>query len=168
MTEGERVIVGVSGSVGSLAAVYRAVDEARRRDAVLVPVAAWLPAEDSLRPLSELEHAARRRLDLVFEQAFGGYPAGLLIHPQVVRAEAGRALVAAADRPTDLLVVGESRQGRLGVLRHGSVTRYCRSHAGCPVVVVPASELLASLERTVAAQQQATAARCRVGLGYLD
>ncbi|MFI9330236.1 universal stress protein [Kitasatospora sp. NPDC052868] len=61
-----RVIVGLNGSLSSLAALYRAVDEAARRSAALVPLTAWEPSErDGLRPLSELEHAARRRLDTI-------------------------------------------------------------------------------------------------------
>jgi nucleotide-binding universal stress UspA family protein len=145
-----RVIVGVGSSLSALAAVRRAVQEAAQRDAVLVPVAAWQPDDDPLRPLSELEHAARRRLDTVFEQVFGGYPSGLLLHPEVVRAEPGRALVAAADRPDDLLVVGAGRPGRMSRLRHGSVARHCRAHAGCPVLVVPASDLLGDPEAGLA------------------
>ncbi|WP_329561690.1 universal stress protein [Kitasatospora sp. NBC_01266] len=149
MAEGARVIVGVSGSVSSLAAVHRAVREAQRRGAELVPVAAWLPDDEPLRPLSELAHAARRRLDVIFDQAFGGYPAGLLLSPLVLRAEAGPALVAVADRPGDLLVVGAGRPGRVSRLRHGSVARYCRAHARCEVLVVPAADLLADLEHAV-------------------
>ncbi|MDH6137576.1 nucleotide-binding universal stress UspA family protein [Kitasatospora sp. MAA4] len=149
MSEGSRVIVGVNGSLSSLAAVYRAVEEASRRDATLVPVIAWSSTDDDrLRPLSELEHTARRRLDTVFEQAFGGYPHDVVIRPLVVRADAGHALVATADRPTDLLVVGSGRHGRLRHALHGSVTRYCRAHAVCEVLVISPSVLLDSLELT--------------------
>lgn len=149
MVEGARVIVGVNGSLSSLAALYRAVEEAGRRQAQLVPVLAWSSGDhDRLRPLSELEHAARKRLDTVFEQAFGSYPGDLVIHPVVVRADAGRALVATADRPTDLLVLGTGHHGRLQHVLHGSVTRYCRAHARCEVVAVSPSELLESLELT--------------------
>ncbi|GAA4087923.1 universal stress protein [Streptomyces shaanxiensis] len=38
-----RVVVGVSGSLGSLTALSRAADEARRRGAELWPVPAWQP-----------------------------------------------------------------------------------------------------------------------------
>jgi len=150
MVEGVRVVVGVNGSLSSLAAVYRAVEEAGRRDAVLVPVIAWSDADNKhLRPLSELEHTARKRLDTVFEQAFGGYPHDIVIHPLVVRSEPGRALVAAADRASDLLVLGSGHRGRLQHALHGSVARYCRSHAVCEVLVVSPSALLESMELTV-------------------
>ncbi|MFJ1706590.1 universal stress protein [Kitasatospora sp. NPDC088346] len=149
MVEGIRVVVGVNGSLSSLAAVYRAVEEAGRRDAVLVPVIAWAETDgDRLRPLSELEHAARKRLDTVFEQAFGSYPNDVVIRPLVVRSEPGRALVAAADRPTDLLVLGSGHRGRVQHALRGSVARYCRAHAVCDVLVVSPSELLESMELT--------------------
>ncbi|MER7188143.1 universal stress protein, partial [Streptomyces hyaluromycini] len=38
-----RVVVGVSGSLGSVTALRRAVAEARRRQAELWPVLAWEP-----------------------------------------------------------------------------------------------------------------------------
>ncbi|WP_354638147.1 universal stress protein [Kitasatospora camelliae] len=146
MDRGKRVIVGVCGTLSGLAALYRAVDEARERGAVLVPVTAWQPSrDDSLRPLSELEYAARRRLDTAFDQAFAGYPEGIRIHPLVVRGEPGHVLVAAADRPDDLLVVGAGGHRRLGQMLHGSVARYCRMHAGCRVVVASPSQLLENL-----------------------
>ncbi|MDH6707331.1 nucleotide-binding universal stress UspA family protein [Kitasatospora sp. MAA19] len=147
MTGTTRVIVGLSGSLSSLAALYHAVGEAARHEAVLVPVAAWTASErDGLRPLSELEHAARRRLDIAFEQAYGGYPAGLVIHPLVVNAEPGPALVGAVTGPADLLVLGAATRRRLDRLRHGSVARHCRHRAGCPVVEVSPSALLTRLE----------------------
>ncbi|MFC8450088.1 universal stress protein [Kitasatospora sp. NPDC057223] len=143
-----RVIVGVNGSLSSLAALHRAVEEAGRRDALLVPLIAWSGADTALRPLSELEHAARRRLDTAFEQAFGGYPNDMIIRPLVVRSEPGRALVAAANSPGDLLVLGSGHHGRVQQALHGSIARYCRAHAHCEVVVVPPSALLESLELT--------------------
>ena len=110
-----------------------------------VPVTAWQPGDDSLRPLSELEYAARRRLDTAFDQAFAGYPEGVRIHPLVVRGEPGHVLVAAADRPDDLLVVGAGGHRRFGSVLHGSVARYCKMHAGCRVVVASPSQLLENL-----------------------
>ncbi|WP_030058514.1 MULTISPECIES: universal stress protein [Streptomyces] len=147
MTGTTRVIVGLSGSLNSLAALYHAVGEAARHEAVLVPVAAWTATErDGLRPRSELEHAARRRLDIAFEQAYGGYPSGLVIHPLVVNTDPGPALVGAVTGPADLLVLGAATRRRLDRLRNGSVARHCRHRAGCRVVEVSPSALLARLE----------------------
>ncbi|MFJ3794448.1 universal stress protein [Kitasatospora sp. NPDC090091] len=147
-----RVIVGLSGSLSSLAALYRAVHEAARHGATLVPVVAWTPSDgtdrDGLRPLSEQEHAARRRLDTAFDQPFGGYPADLVVRPLVVRGHAGAALVRAVTGPADLIVVGTGTHGRLDRLLHGSVLRYCRTYATCPVIAVSPSELLQQLTLT--------------------
>ncbi|MFC5890991.1 hypothetical protein RMN57_01355 [Kitasatospora sp. CM 4170] len=73
------------------------MQEARLRNAVLVPVIAWTPVggESTYRtapcpPLAELwAKAARDRLDAAFAQAFGGYPAGLRVEPVVMRGETG-------------------------------------------------------------------------------
>ncbi|MER5827735.1 universal stress protein, partial [Streptomyces mirabilis] len=50
MGEGERrrVVVGVSGSPGSLAALHRGAFEARRTGAVLLAVGAWEPPRGAL------------------------------------------------------------------------------------------------------------------------
>lgn len=180
MNEGARVVVGVDGSLSSLAAVRRAVVEARRRDALLVPVITWTPGDgDGTRPLSELEHSARGRLESVVELAFDGFPQGVRILPRVLRSEPGRALVATADRPQDLLVVGTGRHGNgrpQGVL-HGSVARYCWSNATCEVLIVPPNELLelpeeeASVVAGPRAPQEAVLApgvHCHAELEYLD
>jgi nucleotide-binding universal stress UspA family protein len=165
MAESARVVVGVSGSLSSLAALHRAVAEARQRDAVLVPVLAWHAVGGELAyrsapcpPLLKVwQEAARRRLDGAFEQAFGGYPAGLRVSPLLVRDEnPGRALVGVADRPEDLLVISTGRQGRLRRIMHGSVSRYCLAHARCTVAAVPPSELLETLERTTAKGEPVT------------
>jgi nucleotide-binding universal stress UspA family protein len=133
-----RVVVGVSGSESSLAALHRAAEEARRRGAVLVPVLVWHPVGGEMayraHPcpplLKQWEQSACDRLDAAFDRTFGGCPADLKVEPLVVRAERpGPALVEIADRPGDLLVVGTGKRGRLARLFHGSVSRYCLAHA---------------------------------------
>ncbi|GAA1877720.1 universal stress protein [Streptantibioticus ferralitis] len=159
MAGGKRVIVGVSGSPASLAALRRAVAEARRAEALLVPVLAWSPpgGETAYRRhpvphlLWEWQQAARKRLDTAFDEAFGGYPSDLRIHPMPVQFAAGPALVQLADDPDDLLVVGTGRRGRLRRLLHTSVSRYCLARAKCPVIAVPPPELLHELSFTARA-----------------
>ncbi|MEU1630570.1 universal stress protein [Streptomyces sp. NPDC020096] len=154
MAEGTRVVVGVSGSLGSLAALHHGVAEARRRQALLVPVLAWAPVggEVAYRKapcpslLKEWERDARQRLDTAFEQAFGGCPARVVVRPILARSAAGPALVKVADRPDDLLVVGTGRRGRLRRLLHGEVSRYCLARATCTVVAVPPPALLEFLD----------------------
>lgn len=170
MVEGNRVVVGVSGSLGSLAAVYRAVEEARRRDALLVPLIAWTPGPtDDLRPLSELERSARLLMDAAFEQAFGEYPEGIRIHPMVVRSEPGPALVAAASGENDLLVVGSDGNGRPGHGLPHDVVKYCRDHAVCDMLVISQSELLETLERAARAHAPEAFSfetHCHAGISY--
>jgi len=145
-----RVVVGVNGSEGSLAALHRAAEEARRRDAVLVPVLVWHPVGGEMayrsHPcpplLKQWQQAACDRLDSAFDRAFGGRPADLRVEPLVVRAEKpGPALVGIADQPSDLLVVGTGKQGRLARVLHGSVSRYCLAHArGAVLGVAPTAQ----------------------------
>ena len=140
-----RVVVGVSGSLGSLAALRRAVDEARRSRRLLLPVLAWTPpgGEAGYRrvPCPQLtkvwEDNAVERLCTAFEEGLGGRPTDLAVQPMVVRAEAGYSLCDIADRPADLLVVGTGRRGPLARLIHAGVSRYVLAHAGCTVLAVP-------------------------------
>ncbi|MEU6236762.1 universal stress protein [Kitasatospora sp. NPDC047058] len=148
-----RVVVGVSGSLGSLAALHRAVAEARRTGAEFVPVLAWEPPGGEIgyrrSPcpplLAAVRAAAEHRLTAALETAFAGGDPGVALNPVVVRGETGPALVAVADRADDLLVVGQSG----GLLRRRlrrSVTAYCVREAGCSVLTVSKPELQHELE----------------------
>jgi nucleotide-binding universal stress UspA family protein len=147
------VIVGVSGSVRSLAALRVAVAEARRVGALLLPVLAWSPVGGEVAyrrgpcpPLLRVwEQMAGERMRTAFDEAYGGRPAGLELQPLVVRAPPGPALVEIAGRRTDLLVVGSGAHGRIARFTHGAVTRYCVAHARCPVLAVPAPDMLREL-----------------------
>ncbi|MEU4116222.1 universal stress protein [Kitasatospora sp. NPDC028055] len=148
-----RVVVGVSGSLGSLAALHRGLAEARDRGAVLWPVLAWEPpgGEHGYRRspcpplLAAVREAAERRLDEALAAAFGTDGPDVLMQPVVIRGETGPALVHVADRPDDLLVLGRSG-GPLRRRLRRSVSAYCARRAGCPVLVVPVPELLHDLE----------------------
>ncbi|MBV2154958.1 universal stress protein [Kitasatospora sp. SUK 42] len=148
-----RVVVGVSGSLGSLAALHRGVAEARRRGAVLVPALAWEPpgGEHGYRRspcpplLAAVREAAERRLTEALDAAFGGAEPGVPLRPVVIRGETGPALVHLADRPDDLLVLGRSG-GPLRRRLRRSVSAHCARTAGCPVLTVPVPELLHDLE----------------------
>ena len=119
MQGGRRVIVGVTGSVGNLEALRSAAAEARRREAALVAVHAWVPPGGDLAErrwsVPELrqvwQDAAWRRLWDAFDAALGGLPAELPMEPVVMRGDAGRILVRTASREDDLLVVGAGRRG---------------------------------------------------------
>ncbi|MCW2522008.1 MAG: hypothetical protein JWO63_343 [Frankiales bacterium] len=153
-TECGRVIVGVSGSLGSLVALHAAVAEARQRRSPLTAILAWVPSggEISYRraPCPGLlqldEQEAASRLQNSFDESFGGKPAGVELSALLARGDAGPALVNAADQPGDVLVVGGARRGFWQRFR-GPVARYCVSNAQCPVLVVPPPELARQLRR---------------------
>jgi nucleotide-binding universal stress UspA family protein len=144
----------VTGSVGNLQALRAAAAEARRREAALVAVHAWVPPGGELAerrcPVPELrqvwQDAAWRRLWDAFDAALGGRPPDLPMEPVVMRGDAGRILALAASREDDLLVIGAGRQGVLTRLLRRRVGRYCLAHAVCPVLVVPPSELAQEME----------------------
>ncbi|MFB7126290.1 universal stress protein [Kitasatospora xanthocidica] len=148
-----RVVVGVSGSLGSLAALHRGAAEARDRGAVLVPVLAWEPpgGEHGYRRspcpplLAAVREAADQRLRDALDAAFGGADPGVPMRPVLVRGDTGPALLHIADRPDDLLVLGHSG-GPLRRRLRRAVPAYCARRAGCPVLTVPAPELLHDLE----------------------
>ncbi|GAA3099842.1 universal stress protein [Streptomyces echinatus] len=149
-----RVLVGVSGSPGSLTALARAADEARCRGAQLWPVLAWEPPGGDLaarrQPVEsvtadEWEGLARERLLQALSEVFGGPETGLPGQALLVRGSPGPALVRTAGRDGDVLVVGAGGRGRLHRALWPSVGRYCLAHAGCPVLAVPPSPLRAAL-----------------------
>lgn len=149
-----RVLVGVHGSLGSLQALRYAAEEARKRDAPLVPVIAWVPPGGDIaerrQPVLYLrtvwQDAARDRLWGSFDRGLGGLPMDLRIEPFVIRGPAGPVLVDTADNPDDLLVVGTGRRDLWRWLRR-SVSRYCLAHAHCPVIAVPPSALMEEASR---------------------
>jgi len=140
-----RVFVGVDGTPGSLQALRHAVDFARAFDTLLIPVLAWQPPGGEVQarvgPVPELEREwekiADRRLASAFEEGLGLLPPDLRCEPHLIRGPTGPALVALADRPDDLLVVGTGRHGRIARLTHSRIAGYCIAHAKCSVVAVP-------------------------------
>ncbi|MEU6881442.1 universal stress protein [Streptomyces sp. NPDC046712] len=154
-SDGRRIVVGVSGSLASLAALRHATALARREEAELLAVLAWEPPEGEAlfarAPDRAWERmwgeAARLRLDRAFEEALGAVPGDLRVVRRVVRDAPVAALCAAAVLSGDLLVLGRSSgRGRLGrwrprpVLR--SVLRSVLHRGRCPVLIVPGPVLL--------------------------
>ncbi|MEU2440556.1 universal stress protein [Streptomyces rubradiris] len=143
-----RVVVGVSGSLSSVTALWWATTLARRLGAELWPVLAWEPpggdAAARRSPAGEWQRPAKQRLAAVLDEVFGAEPAGVPMHPVVVRDSPGRALVRVADRENDVLVVGAGRRG-LRRAFSGRVSRHCLAHAICPVLAVPPSPLQSQL-----------------------
>jgi nucleotide-binding universal stress UspA family protein len=140
-----RVIVGVSGSPGNLAALRYARSVAEREDALLVAVHAWIPPGGDLSerrfPSPYLRRIwtedAEQRLGQALQCAWADAEVGVAAERWVARGEAGLVLVGLASDPGDLLVVGAGRRGGLRRLAHGQVTRYCLAHAQGAVLAVP-------------------------------
>jgi nucleotide-binding universal stress UspA family protein len=140
-----RIIVGVSGSPGSLQALRHAADLARMHEATLVPVLAWLPPGGDLADRSHpspylrtvWRDAAWQRLWAAVDLALGGVPQDVAFESDVVRGDPAHVLVGIASHPDDILVIGAGRRGKLAHALSCWVSRYCLAHAQCPVVAVP-------------------------------
>ena len=140
-----RVVVGVSGSRASIRALRIAAGHARRADAPLLAVHAWLPPGGDLAerryPAPELraiwKRAALERLQGAVESAWGGLPQDVRVEYVVARGQTGPVLLDIANSPDDLLVVGAGRRGGITRLWSGRVTRHCQARAECLVLVVP-------------------------------
>ncbi len=138
-----RIVVGVDGSAGSLAALRWAAAEARVRKATLEVVVAWqypalstIPAFGVLPPADEMATDAKQGLaDLLRDEGLLDDP-DLEITEAVIQGSAGSALIGAATG-ADLLVVGSRGHGGFTGLLLGSVSQQCVTHAPCPVVVIP-------------------------------
>ncbi|GAA3889802.1 universal stress protein [Streptomyces sp. NPDC004279] len=149
-----RVVVGVSGSLGSLTALRRAADEARRREAELWPVLAWEPPGGDLVSrhgpgtnvmVETWQNLAREKMLTALADVFGKAGPGVAMRALVARGTPGPALVEIADRDSDVLVVGAGRRSLWHRACSRSVSRYCLTHATCPVFAVPPSPLEAEL-----------------------
>jgi nucleotide-binding universal stress UspA family protein len=142
-----RIVVGVSGSSNSTAALRWAVSEARLRAAEVWAVHAWssrtemlapyaprhgLPSRDEQRELSSalLTSAIRRALE---SKGSGG-----VVRPVLVEGVPARVLLGYA-ASADLLVLGR-RVGPnpLDGIALGAVARSCISNSLCSIVFIPA------------------------------
>jgi nucleotide-binding universal stress UspA family protein len=143
-TEIRRVIVGVSESLAGLEALRTAVAEARLREVELLGVRAWAYKATAREPgvarwKREISSQAVRTLTRAFATAMGGPPADIPTELSVAEGMPEKVLLAVADRPDDLLVIG----GPSGTWRPTKtlVVRRCLHRARCRVLVVPPPEL---------------------------
>jgi nucleotide-binding universal stress UspA family protein len=141
-----RIVVGVDGSDRSRAALVAAVDEAGRRGADVVAVAAYeradywtdlytvaLPSVEEVR--ADVLRGAERMVEDVLRTAERpGVPVPH-VRIEVMRGAAADLLVEVAE-DADLLVVGSRGRGALRGLLLGSIALHCVMHATCPVMVV--------------------------------
>lgn len=135
-----RIVVGVDGSAGSLAALRWAAQQASARGLALHVVTAWdfsiessygdLATDGDFHPVIAAEQILTRALtdaglsgddDTVTTAPVQGHPAEVLLE---------------LARDCDLLVVGSRGHGTILGALLGSVSHYVAAHAPCPVVVV--------------------------------
>jgi nucleotide-binding universal stress UspA family protein len=148
-----RVIVGTSGSPGSLHALRYGEGVARAHGAVLIPVLAWQPPggerDEWIRYSGPLRQAcrdlARQQLQEALIAVWGKIPENPLVQPRLERGPPGWVLVNLAHRPGDVLVVGTGRRGALARMAFSKVSRYCLAHAQCPVLAIPPPALAREL-----------------------
>ena len=138
-----RVVVGVGGRTATPAAVRFAVDEARRRGAVLDAVRAWrCPAHETTdHPLLAGEPARLHEMQAVevLEKALNDVPADVDAHRRAVEGQT-RNVLTDASRGADLLVIGAERHHRHFGLQLGRVAHGVLHHSACPVAIVPERE----------------------------
>ena len=132
-----RVLVGVDHSPAALTALQVGVEQARRRDAVLVPVYVHAPMEvprggEHAPDIAMLESSERHQLEAAAKAA-----GALQVEAQVLVGNAAAQLLDMA-RPQDLLVLGSRGHGGFTGLLLGSVSTQVAQHAPCPVLVVRA------------------------------
>jgi nucleotide-binding universal stress UspA family protein len=140
----KRIVVGVDGSAGALAALAWAFDEALAHDATLTCVVAWEPPivygsgfapVPSLPPDGAYEEAARAQLEEALHRVAGNRQPPE-IERLVLEGPAAEVLLDAA-KDAELLVLGSRGHGTLVGMLLGSVSQHCVHHATCPVVIVP-------------------------------
>jgi nucleotide-binding universal stress UspA family protein len=141
-TAQQEIVVGVSGSRASVAALTWAADEARRRSARLSVVSAW---DHSLRPAPYADtsegHAAddpqatmRSEVAAAVRAALGPEPPAD-VETELAEGMPERVLIGRSAM-ADLLVLGAARAQDATGQPVGPVIRACLSRARCPVVVV--------------------------------
>jgi nucleotide-binding universal stress UspA family protein len=151
-----RIILGVDDSPSGLAALQWAVSQARSREAQLVAVRSWalgLPRHGgrhhrhTVHPRvvlffkgAEQRDASAKLVRDAFWAAAGGQPRDVAVTVRTPEGDPGAALTRIATRDGDMIVVGREHMPGWRRTRRDSVSRYCRSHAGCPVVVVPTDQ----------------------------
>lgn len=150
-----RVVVGVDDTPGGLAALQHAVTLARTSRSQLVAVRSWglgLPRHgghrhrragrdhETLVPFfngAEQRQQSARLIHQAFTDAVGGVPEDVAVAVKTPEGDPGRVLTELAG-DGDVLVVGTERHQAVKRCVRGSVSRYCRAHARCPVLIVAA------------------------------
>lgn len=146
------IVVGVSGSQGSIRALCWAAAEASRRRRPLRAILAWEQIKlAGYAPVAagadrrEQERAALAKLAAALRSAFGPVPLQDL-DAYVVEGRAERVL-AEESAGADLLVLGSALDASSSGFCIGPVVRGCLARARCPVVVIGTQEAAGAVGR---------------------
>jgi nucleotide-binding universal stress UspA family protein len=148
----ERIVVGVSGSANSAAALRWAVAEARLHAAEIWAVHAWSSPAEMLASYAPLRgvptHDQQRQtssalLTAAISHAFdpGSNGSGVGVQPVLVEGHPVAVLLRYAVGARLLVLGRKLRPGHPEGIALGAVTRTCIAHARCPVVVVATAEM---------------------------
>ena len=145
-----KIVVGVDGSAGSLAALHWAVQEARLRGVAVHAVMVWQhpqfyggpdgwvvgmdPSGDTGQVLAAAANAEVARFG---EEAVQGTDVEIVC--EAIEGHPAEALVLMAKDAAALVVGSRGRGGFVGALL-GSVSQHVVAHARCPVVLIPDPE----------------------------
>lgn len=157
MSIGERILVGVSGSANSAAALRWAAEEARVRGAEIWAVHAWSSPTEMLAPYAPVRgvpsrdqqrQASSALLTAAISHAFGSGSnrSRVGVRPILIEGHPITVLLRCAAN-AHLLVLGRRlRPGHQGGAALGAVARTCIANAQCPTVVVAAAEVVDDAE----------------------
>jgi nucleotide-binding universal stress UspA family protein len=147
-----RIVVGVSGSPNSLAALSWAAREARLRAAEICVLHAWSSSMDKLAPYAprrgvpsrdQEREASSTLLSAAIRYAVGSGVAGVIVRPALVEGSAIPTLLRYA-ASADLLVLGRKRRpGQPDSIALGAVARACILNSRCPVVFIAGADVVA-------------------------
>ncbi len=140
---GGRIVVGVDGSAGSVAALLWALAEAELRQATVEAVSAWtFPNLDAglagapviIEP-TDLVGDASQGLEATLVAAVPDEAARAAVVRRIIEHRPAQALIEAAEG-ADLLVVGSRGHNKVMDLLLGSVSTDVAHHSPVPVVIV--------------------------------
>ncbi|MEO8283964.1 MAG: universal stress protein [Pseudarthrobacter sp.] len=145
---GGRLVVGVDGSEGSMAALRWAVSEAQLRGAAVHIVMAWrhpqsywpatvwtMMMDSSGDTRQTMANAAETEVERLGKDAYQGQNADITW--EAVEGHPAEVLVRVAEG-AGALVVGSRGNGGFAEVLLGSVSQHVVAHARCPVVLIPA------------------------------
>ena len=137
----ERIVVGVDGSETAREALKWAVDEARRRNAIVEAVYAWhQPFAVGYAELGELDNLGHfeKEAQVALDASVDAVDASGIapIERRLLPGGAASVLVEEA-KGASMLVVGSRGRGGFSGLLLGSVSQQAAHHASCPVVIIP-------------------------------